>query len=54
MGWEPSPRHETPLADVLRRASRHTLGVVGTPFYVRNGYDYDRGFQYFLELSCRR
>jgi arylsulfatase A-like enzyme len=53
MGWEPLPREETPLAGVLTRAGRHTLGVVDTPFYVQNGYGYDRGFQHFLELPTQ-
>src|SRR5215212_5260948 len=48
MGWEPLPRHLTTLPDALSRAGYHTMGVVDTPFFVRNGFGYDRGFDDFI------
>jgi arylsulfatase A-like enzyme len=53
MGWEPLPRDETTLSQILAEAGVRTLGVVDTPFYVQNGYGYDRGFQHFLELPTQ-
>src|SRR3712207_7287644 len=29
-------------------AGYHTMGIVDTPFYVRNGFGYDRGFDDFV------
>jgi len=48
MGWEPLPRHLLTLPEVLSKAGYHTMGVVDTPFYVRNGFGYDRGFDDFM------
>src|SRR5918998_139229 len=48
MGWEPLPRHLTTLPGVLSKAGYHTMGVVDTPFYIRNGFGYDRGFDDFI------
>src|SRR5215203_3890076 len=48
MGWEPLPRHLTTLPEVLSRAGYHTMGVVDTPFFIRNGFGYDRGFDDFI------
>jgi arylsulfatase A-like enzyme len=48
MGWEPLPTHLTTLPQVLSAAGYHTMGVVDTPFYVRNGFGYDRGFDDFV------
>ena len=48
MGWEPLPRHLTTLPDVLSKAGYHTMGVVDTPFFIRNGFGYDRGFDDFI------
>ena len=53
MGWEPLPRDQTTLSQLLAEAGVRTLGVVDTPFYVQNGYGYDRGFQHFLELPTQ-
>jgi arylsulfatase A-like enzyme len=44
MGWEPLPSHLPALPERLSRAGYLTLGIVDTPFFVRNGYGYDRGF----------
>jgi arylsulfatase A-like enzyme len=48
MGWEPLPAHHTTLPQVLSDAGWLTAGVVDTPFFVRNGWGYDRGFDDFL------
>jgi arylsulfatase A-like enzyme len=48
MGWEPLPRHLMTLPEVLSGAGYLTMGVVDTPFYIRNGFGYDRGFDDFV------
>ncbi len=48
MGWEPLPRHLMALPEVLSGAGYLTMGVVDTPFYIRNGFGYDRGFDDFV------
>ena len=51
MRWAPLPANEVLLQEMLRDAGIYTAGIVDTPFYVRNGMNYDRGFVYFLENS---
>jgi arylsulfatase A-like enzyme len=48
MGWEPLPRHLNTLPEVLSKAGYLTMGVVDTPFFIRNGFGYDRGFDDFV------
>ena len=48
MGWEPLPESETTLAQILAGNGFHTAAVVDTPFYLRSGFNYDRGFQTFF------
>ncbi|WP_166179866.1 sulfatase-like hydrolase/transferase [Rubrobacter tropicus] len=48
MGWEPLPGRLTTLPEVMSRAGYATMGVVDTPFYIRNGFGYDRGFDDFI------
>ena len=48
MGWEPLPRHLLTLPEVLSKAGYLTMGVVDTPFFIRNGFGYDRGFDDFV------
>src|SRR5215210_1689989 len=48
MGWEPLPRHVPTLPGLLSRAGYLTMGVVDTPFFVRGGFGYDRGFDDFV------
>jgi len=36
------------LPELLSRAGYLTMGVVDTPFYIRNGFGYDRGFDDFV------
>jgi arylsulfatase A-like enzyme len=51
MGWEPLPDHVTTLAETVAAAGIHTTAVVDTPFYWRNGMNYDRGFQSFFPIQ---
>jgi arylsulfatase A-like enzyme len=48
MGWEPLPRHLPTLSGILSEAGYLTMGVVDTPFFVRDGFGYDRGFDDFV------
>jgi arylsulfatase A-like enzyme len=48
LGWAPLPKQETTLPQLLGQAGYSTAGIVDVPFYVRNGYGYDRGFGDFL------
>jgi arylsulfatase A-like enzyme len=50
MGWEPLPPDQTTVAQVLAGEGFHTAGIVDTPFYIRGGMNYDRGFQSFIEI----
>ncbi len=48
MGWEPLPRHLLTLPEIFSKAGYLTMGVVDTPFFMRNGFGYDRGFDDFV------
>jgi arylsulfatase A-like enzyme len=48
MGWEPLPAHLPTLPALLSEAGYLTMGIVDTPFFVRNGFGYDRGFDDFI------
>ncbi len=50
MRWEPLPRGQVTLSQILLRAGFHTAAVVDTPFYTRNNMNYDRGFRSFTEV----
>jgi len=47
MEWGPLPKEETILAQLLREAGYQTCAVVDTPFHLRLGSGYDRGFEDF-------
>ena len=47
MGWEPLPDDVETLAELLSENGVHTAATVDTPFYIRRGMNYDRGFQSF-------
>ena len=47
LAWGPLPRSETTLAEYLRPTDYRSMGVADTPFFMRNGYGYDRGFDDF-------
>ena len=48
MGWEPLPSGVTTLAEILAGHGLHTAASVDTPYYLRDGMNYDRGFQSFF------
>src|SRR5215207_3744191 len=48
MGWEPLPRHLMTLPQLLSKAGYLTMGIVDTPFFIRNGFGYDKGFDDFV------
>ena len=48
MGWEPLSRDVETLAELLARSGFHTAASVDTPFFLRGGMNYDRGFQTFF------
>ena len=50
MNWEPLPAGSVTVAQVLQQAGFTTAAVVDTPFYVRNGMNFDRGFSFFHEI----
>jgi arylsulfatase A-like enzyme len=48
MTWEPLPRQLPTLAEAFKAAGYLTTAIVDTPFYIRNGFGYDRGFHDFF------
>ena len=48
MGWEALPAGVTTLAEILAAHGLHTAASVDTPYYLRDGMNYDRGFQTFF------
>ena len=51
MGWSPLPSSVTTLAEILSAKGLHTAAVVDTPFYLRDGMNYDRGFRSFFMVT---
>ncbi len=50
MQWTPIPPGEVLLAELLREAGVTTAGIVDTPFFIRDGMNYDKGFTTFYEI----
>jgi arylsulfatase A-like enzyme len=51
MQWTPIPPGHVLLAELLRdKADVNTAAVVDTPFFLRDGMNYDRGFTTFNEI----
>jgi arylsulfatase A-like enzyme len=50
MQWEPLPRNEITLPEVIAAAGINTTAIVDTPFYLRDSMGYDRGFMTFNEI----
>ncbi len=50
MQWTPLPAGEILLAEILRESGITTAGIVDTPFFIRDGMNYDRGFTTFYEI----
>jgi arylsulfatase A-like enzyme len=47
LGWAPLTSDEATLAECLSKGGYRTFGVTDTPFFIRRGYGYDRGFMDF-------
>lgn len=45
LGWKPLPPDEKTLAEILGKVGYTTLAAVDVPFFIRDGYGYDRGFK---------
>lgn len=54
LNWGPLPEDEITLAQVLSEAGFLTCGIADTPFLLRNGYGYDRGFADFQWVRGQR
>lgn len=50
MQWEPLHRDEITLAEVIAAGDIDTAAIVDTPFFLRDGMGYDRGFLTFNEI----
>jgi arylsulfatase A-like enzyme len=50
MQWTPIPPGELLLAELLREQGITTAGIVDTPFFIRDGMNYDKGFTTFYEI----
>lgn len=50
MHWEPLPRDEVTLAELIAKKDINTTAIVDTPFFLRDGMGYDRGFSTFNEI----
>ena len=54
-GWAPMPQDEVTLPQLLSgEAGYLSMGIVDTPFYLRQGYGYDRGFSDFIWIRGQR
>jgi len=51
--WGPLPDGLPTLAEYAARSGIHTAAVVDTPFYLRQGMNYDRGFQTFFTIQSQ-
>lgn len=54
LGWGPLPQQQPTLAQLLSSTGYMTIGVADTPFLLRNGYGYDRGFDDFIWIRGQR
>jgi arylsulfatase A-like enzyme len=51
MQWEPLFKDEVTLPELLSDRGIDTAAVVDTPFFIRRGMNYDRGFRTFTEIT---
>jgi arylsulfatase A-like enzyme len=51
MDWEPLPKTEETLPEILAAKGITTAAVVDTPFYVRSGVGYDAVSSFFIEIQ---
>lgn len=55
LGWGALPSDEITLPRLLVEEAGYTsMGIVDTPFYIRNGYGHDRGFDDFVWIRGQR
>ena len=52
-GWGPSRGRIAPWRSTWLKPVTRRVGVVDTPFYQVNGYQYDRGFNYFYDMKSQ-
>ena len=52
--WGPLPHDEITLASLMTKAGYTTMGIGDTPFLIRNGYNYDSGFDDFVWIRGQR
>jgi arylsulfatase A-like enzyme len=50
-GWAPLTDDMVILPEILKDKGLHTVAVVDTPFFIRNGMNYDRGFFSFYDIA---
>jgi arylsulfatase A-like enzyme len=53
-GWQPLAQEEVTLAQTLHDGGYNTMAVVDVPFFAREGYGYDRGFDDFVYVRGQR
>jgi arylsulfatase A-like enzyme len=51
MQWEPLFDDEVTLPQLLSEKGINTAAIVDTPFFIRDGMNYDRGFRTFTEIT---
>lgn len=49
LSWGPLPENEVILSMTLADAGHTTMGIVDTPFFIKNRYGYDRGFHDYVQ-----
>jgi arylsulfatase A-like enzyme len=51
MKWAPLPENEVTVGELLQEKDINTAAIVDTPFYFRDGMNYDRGFTTCEEIK---
>jgi arylsulfatase A-like enzyme len=54
LDWGPLPKDEVVLPQLMSSQGYSTIGVADTPFLIRNGYGFDRGFNDFVWIRGQR
>lgn len=50
MQWEPLHRNDITIGEIISNSGIYTAAIVDTPFFLRDGMGYDRGFATFNEI----
>ena len=53
VGWNALPREEQTVASFLSEAGFTSAGIADSPFFTREGFNYDRGFQFFYDMKTQ-